>query len=524
MVKLLGPHCLGDWSKYIDLIGRWKPPLALVLSPNPDEVARLKKASPDTKVIARLYHDDSFYADGIRKDPERLAVEINDQIRKQHVPGLYDFWQTNNEVAQSWDMLPNLDAYSRKWMELANAHGYKCAILSTSVGNFDLPNKPGDPAGFNGNMLYWQRVLNSLLFAQRHGHILNIHQYNRPNLINNNQDDDWLLFRFERKVLPNFPALGLNKLKVAITELGVDFLIDGNLGGYKKSMNDDHYVNQLLEWEKVEQKYKDTIIGGLIFTAGTQHPWDSYSITSNSTVMEKLANYYQSNPQPANKVEIEDTTMPVIFVPEKPDTSARVSDGAKKANIAVVPSKLGGKVFKVKDVFTTHNGEWKESNSEFSVPKWAIDGYLVAGNSALGADHHVFVLALDKNGQIIRDIAFDFWSDGLDKQNDPKYKNYTTMIPGKDGWVNMPLFAGSKYVPGRGEMGPWSIRINQINSDVVTGVGLPNQWHISTFIVFQETEGDFESIVEREYDYFLDFHSLRQMGFKRVVIKIPSTI
>ena len=54
------------------------------------------------------------------------------------------------------------------------------------------------------------------------------------------------------------------------------------------------------------------------------------------------------------------------------------------------------------------------------------------------------------------------------------------------GWCNIPIFAPASYPPAPG---PWSAtKLSDLGAaDIVTGMGLPFNWHVSTFIVYQAT-------------------------------------
>ena len=174
-------------------------------------------------------------------------------------------------------------------MHLADeSRAYKCAILAFGVGNPDMPDKPGDPAGFDGRMLYWQQVLPSLNYAQRNGHILLLHAYGYPDMFH--PDADWYIYRYERQVQANLKTLGITDLKYAYGEIGIDCLIVGEKGGYKVNTQDANYVAQLLQWERDLQN-QSQLLGGAIFTFGDSGGWGSYDITSTN-VASMLAQHY----------------------------------------------------------------------------------------------------------------------------------------------------------------------------------------------------------------------------------------
>lgn len=292
MKKLVGIHAAGSWENKLEIIRRWQPPLVLVLQPEVDKVRRLKEACPKTIIIGRFYHDDSHYSHNISTRPVGFAKDIHREILENPVTPLLDYVQSNNETNQDWEGIVKLNIYSSEWMALADQSGkYKCAIMAFSVGNPDLPFKPGDPAGFDGRMLYWQRVLSSLNYAQEKGHILLLHAYGWPDMFH--PTADWYIYRYERQVQENLKRMGIVSLKYAYGEIGIDRLIVGEKGGYKVSTTDQGYVNQLLQWEKDLQDQKN-LLGGAIFTFGDSGGWGSYDITDTG-VANTIADHYANN-------------------------------------------------------------------------------------------------------------------------------------------------------------------------------------------------------------------------------------
>lgn len=292
MRKLIGPHLAGQWAQKLDLLRQWQPPLVLLLSPDADKVAQLRAACPNTVIVGRMYHDDSHYAHHISTRPDEFAQEMHGEIMGNPATPLLDYVQTNNEVCQDWAGIQQLNKYAARLMALADeAAAYKCAILAFSVGNPDLPDKPGDPAGFDGRMLYWQQVLPSLNYAQRNGHLLLLHAYGYPDMFH--PDADWYIYRYERQVQNNLRTLGIASLRYAYGEIGIDRLIVGDKGGYKVVTTDQDYTNQLLQWER-DQQGQALLVGGAVYTFGDSGGWDTYDITSTG-VASMLATHYQDN-------------------------------------------------------------------------------------------------------------------------------------------------------------------------------------------------------------------------------------
>jgi len=287
--KLLGPHLGGQWIDKLEILRQWQPPFVLVLQPDVDKVAQLREACPGTIITGRFYHEDSHYASNIASRPKEFALEIHNEIMGNPATPLLDYVQSNNEVCQDWAGIQQLNTFALEGMALADQSGaYKRAILAFSVGNPDMPHKPGDPAGFGGRMLYWQQVLPSLTYAQRNNHLLLLHAYGYPNMFA--PDADWFIYRYERQVQANLKTLGITSLKYAYGEIGIDRLIVKERGGYKVVTNDQDYVNQLLQWER-DQQGQSLLLGGAIFTFGDSGGWDTYDIASGSAASLIAAHY-----------------------------------------------------------------------------------------------------------------------------------------------------------------------------------------------------------------------------------------
>lgn len=289
MRKLLGPHLGGRWTDKLELLRKWQPSFVLVLQPEAEKVAQLREACPKAVIVGRFYHDDNHYASNINARPKEFAREIHQEIVSNPVTPLLDYVQSNNETNQDWQGIQKLNEFTLGWMALADqSQAYKCAILAFSVGNPDMPYKPGDPAGFDGRMLYWQQVLSSLNYAQRNNHLLLLHAYGYPNMFA--PDADWYIYRYERQVQANLRTLGIANLKYAYGEIGIDRLIVNGRGGYKVNTSDQDYVNQLLQWER-DQQGQNLLLGGAIFTFGDSGGWDTYDIASTS-VANMIATHY----------------------------------------------------------------------------------------------------------------------------------------------------------------------------------------------------------------------------------------
>lgn len=145
------------------------------------------------------------------------------------------------------------------------------------------------------------------------------------------------------------------------------------------------------------------------------------------------------------------------------------------------------RVWQVVDIFTTFNGSWEPNPADqFAVDQWARDDYLFppehpSFNTGGGGDHHIQVCVTGLDGERLSGAGVLFTSDGvehLQPADDPSL--ITQRNTESSGWCNIPIFANSNPpAPG-----PWSVAKFGI-ADIVTGMGLPWNWHVSTFVVYK---------------------------------------
>lgn len=447
MRKLLGPHLGGQWMGNLDILRRWQPPLALVLQPEVDKVKQLREACPNTIIVGRFYHDDSHYAINISSQPVEFAHEIHKEIANNPTTPLLDYVQSNNEVCQDWQGIQKLNQFTQEWMFLADqSQAYKCAILAFSVGNPDLPHKPGDPAGFDGRMLYWQQVLPSLNYAQRHNHILLLHAYGFPDMFRPNAN--WYIYRYERQVQANLRMLGITNLKYAYGEIGIDRLIVNDKGGYKVVTNDQDYVNQLLQWER-DQQSQSLLLGGAIFTFGDSGGWDTYDITSTNVANMLATHYvnhagnYDGSSTPANQDE--DTFLPSVGTGEfvvTPPPSARfgrsVEQDAHNYGVRIRPFPTTGL-----------------SSSDLV---WIAERVERLHEKEGEGRHHFYFETVDANGQRLTGVPIKvWWPDGEDVVK-------SEAKPGEPWSANKP------FSPGRNAFNAQVLSGKA--SDIVVGAGM----------------------------------------------------
>lgn len=463
MKKLIGPHVAGLWQQHLDILRRWQPPVVLVLSPEKDKVQQLKEACPQAVIIGRFFHDDSHYNSNINARPKEFAREIHQEIVNNPATPLLDFVQSNNETNQDWQGIQKLNIFTFEWMNLADiSEAYKCAILAFSVGNPDLPNKPGDPAGFDGKMLYWQQVLESLRYAQDHDHVLLMHAYGYPNMFT---DADWMIYRYERQVQGNLARMGVDHLKYVYGETGIDRLIVNGKGGYKVAPDttDQGYVNQLLQWERDLQS-QPLLLGGSIFTFGDSGGWDTYDITTTNAA-NMVADHYASH---AGDYDTPDTRGNTVFIP-----------------IVTVP---GEPVPPTPQPFPRPPLVWDERLTQRGieltqyVPQPGDDGvWCIVQGEYMETKEHTFGITLDEDGQRKPGVEVRWW------WKDGKEDKVTELKPNDPWMVDFAMFAHSKS---------YGLKVLSGPSDSVWGMGLGSveqpDWniHVSYRFTFQWVDID----------------------------------
>lgn len=165
------------------------------------------------------------------------------------------------------------------------------------------------------------------------------------------------------------------------------------------------------------------------------------------------------------------------------------------ANISILPwsarpdiSKWSSAtvVYELKDIWTTINGSW-DYMGRFGIDQWARDTWLGKCNQG-GGDHNIVVNCINAQGSFMTGKGMMFQS-GDPAAIDARINDLASWtkfnIPGGLDWPAVDLFSSSTYFPDQGKQGPWLIMPYGL-SDVVCGVGMPYQQHISTFCVWEE--------------------------------------
>jgi hypothetical protein len=164
--------------------------------------------------------------------------------------------------------------------------------------------------------------------------------------------------------------------------------------------------------------------------------------------------------------------------------------GTAGLNLTIVPYEqrpdaarwLGEPTYRVKDVFSTRNGSWELSSEFGSIDAWARTDYQQGRSfDGAGGDHNFFILCLDRTGQPLPGKGLLFWQGAMTADFTPSDPRTAK----QDGSENLPIFGS--YAPERGEHGSWSGAALG-RSDVLVGVGMPLNQHVSVFLVLQAVE------------------------------------
>lgn len=141
-------------------------------------------------------------------------------------------------------------------------------------------------------------------------------------------------------------------------------------------------------------------------------------------------------------------------------------------------------VYVVKDVFTTQDGKWDvgQTPPPYGIEQWARDAYLKPLGAPdyfddAGAATHLFGAVVGLDGQLIRHHPMHWW-------NQDKTIHYDTPTKDKSGWANMFMNGDSAFWPDQGQTGTWSWAPEGAIEQIAGG-GLPNKWHVATFVVWQ---------------------------------------
>ncbi len=167
----------------------------------------------------------------------------------------------------------------------------------------------------------------------------------------------------------------------------------------------------------------------------------------------------------------------------------RISHGAQEMNVSVEEETKA--LWKVKDIFTTVDGFWYLSGSPYSIPEWAIDDYYVPGTVELGGANHIYVAALDEEGNYVvpQTVVFS-----------RKDEINTRFSEEKNGFANLPV--SNAFFPDQNLDGGWKHGLP--GGTWVHGGGLPYGQHVSLFVVWEPNDDDIVEPEENVVQVLLD--------------------
>ncbi len=357
--RLLGAHVNTTVSGLPETIKEWKPPLVVVLD-HSDVWHSVKKESPDTLFVGRIYQEfePNFNDSGL--DPTKAARDHCDKILPwaERMGETYGYWQGVNEpIIGSSDAMKRCAEFDAERARIMSGKGFRVVVGSFSVGN------PPDLA-------YWRDFLPALEAALRYEGALALHEYAWPTL---DHEWPWYLLR-HRKVYDGEPEHKweglpghLKALPLLITECGLDGLIErgDSPRGWKTLYGKDpgKYLQQLA-WYDAELQKDPYVIGAAIYCLATPDPtWKPYDIWPEpaKTVARKAKPVYrlgETEPaQPPDKpkppkpvlVPIVEWKMETEYRPgsriiagtlPRPDIKVTITDPWGNASMVISGSKL----------------------------------------------------------------------------------------------------------------------------------------------------------------------------------------
>lgn len=162
----------------------------------------------------------------------------------------------------------------------------------------------------------------------------------------------------------------------------------------------------------------------------------------------------------------------------------------KRADAHLWPEALNPTAYVVKDLFSTHDGNWRyQGDARWTPPAWALEyvknpaygqpGYF----DDAGGDHNLFAAVLGLDGQLKTGWTMVFGKQGVTLAALTSQTAWETHPTKASGWANVPYW--ELYYPDQGQVGPWAVWPFGA-SDIVVGGGLPYNNHVSMFAVYQE--------------------------------------
>jgi hypothetical protein len=244
------------------------------------------------------------------KTPLQAAQQyVQDMMETYQSNFLIKYWEGHNEPV--WGNLDEMGWYAQfeiERMKLMAQHGLKCVI-----GNFASGTPP---------LELWPGFVPALQAAKQHEAILGLHEYSCPWMwwmtgkhqvdpSEDQGDEGWTTLRYRKVYRQYLIPKGLGDLPLAITECGIDPLVNpkppGAPSGTWRQLGDfwgshdnepdkaDYYFRQLVWYDKELQK-DAYVVGATIFTWGHfGESWADFDV-AGTDVAKKLVAYVTAEP------------------------------------------------------------------------------------------------------------------------------------------------------------------------------------------------------------------------------------
>ncbi len=124
---------------------------------------------------------------------------------------------------------------------------------------------------------------------------------------------------------------------------------------------------------------------------------------------------------------------------------------------------------------------WVSAQTDNRYPKWECLEVKYNDPSEAQNDRNIYVTVLDADGT--PSIGTKVWLDtGV-----PEDRSF--QVTKANGACDFPQTEDSNFAPSRGERGPYSVYVDGLPSDAVTGMGLPLKQHVRYFLKFRRSDG-----------------------------------
>lgn len=360
---ILSVYMQGRGNNEFDYLSSLKPRVVKIQDAKQSEVDRIKSLTPGSFIIDRIYVDDGQVSADILADPEAAAEKHHGMILERGLSGV-DYYQIQNEQHQKPPELKLLNRYYLRLMELCVSTGHRTTVIDCSVGNLHVDEAhPGD----------WEYVFPTLDYAQKHGFVVNCHQYSRGWFWNPAYDNDWFLHRLEHTAMPVLDNHGFQDLLYVVGEFGLTQLLsiyDGEVqkpGGWQIWRTHDEYRQDTINVMGYLLQWSDRILGYCCYLTHANSPWETHEMIEMN---KDLANHYSANPQSIKPLHTGGTEPPdeVLFKARVTPSTLNVRSGPG-TNHPVVGRVNDGDIVDVIEVVSVVPSDW------WGIVKGSLSGY-----------------------------------------------------------------------------------------------------------------------------------------------------